>query len=50
MDNLPYYEKKDDEIIKQFIDEHPFAFLAGCDAEKNLLQRKSPYFIEQEGG
>ena len=33
MYGLPYYNEKNDEVIEQFIDEHPFAFLAGCDAE-----------------
>jgi transcriptional regulator len=50
MYNLPYYKEKDDEIIKQFIDEHPFAFLAGCDAENQPVATQVPVFIEQEGG
>jgi transcriptional regulator len=50
MYNLPYYKEKDDEVIKQFVDEHPFAFLTGCDAENKPVATQVPVFIEQEGG
>jgi transcriptional regulator len=50
MYDLPYYKEKNDNVIKQFIDEHPFAFLAGCDAENKPVATQIPVFIEQEGG
>jgi transcriptional regulator len=50
MYDLPFYKEKNAEIIKQFIDEHPFAFLAGCDAKNRPVATQVPVFIEQEGG
>ena len=50
MYDLPYYKEKNDEVIKQFIDEHPFAFLAGCDEENRPIATQVPVFIEQEEG
>lgn len=49
MYDLPYYKEKNEEVIKQFIDEHPFAFLAGCDAENRPVATQVPVFIEREG-
>ena len=50
MYDLPYYKEKNDKVIKQFMDEHPFAFLAGCDAENKPVVTQVPVFIEQENG
>ena len=49
MYDLPYYKEKNDNVVKQFIDEHPFAFLTGCDAENKPVATQVPVFIEQEG-
>ena len=49
MYNLPYHKEKNDEIVKQFIDAHPFAFLTGCDAENKPVATQIPIFIEQDG-
>jgi transcriptional regulator len=48
MYDLPYHKEKDDKVIKQFIDDHPFAFLAGCDADNKPVATQVPIFIEQE--
>lgn len=50
MYDLPCYKEKDYEVIKQFIDDHPFAFLSGCDAENKPVATQIPVFIEQEEG
>ncbi|MEO8146067.1 MAG: FMN-binding negative transcriptional regulator [Bacteroidia bacterium] len=50
MYDLPYYKEKNDKVIKQFIDENPFAFLTGCDAENKPVATQVPVFIEQEDG
>jgi transcriptional regulator len=50
MYDLPYYKEKSEEVIKQFIDENPFAFLSGCDVENKPVATQVPVFIEQEGG
>ena len=49
MYDLPYYKEKNDNVVKQFIDEHPFAFLTGCDEENKPVATQVPVFIEQEG-
>jgi transcriptional regulator len=48
MYNLPYFKEKDEEVIKQFIREHPFAFLAGCDAENKPVATQVPVFIDEK--
>ncbi|MEO5673317.1 MAG: FMN-binding negative transcriptional regulator [Chitinophagales bacterium] len=50
MYDLPYYKEKNDNEIKKFIDEHPFAFLAGCDAENKPVATQLPVFIETVDG
>lgn len=50
MYDLPYYKEKNDNEINKFIDEHPFAFLAGCDAENKPVATQVPVFIETEDG
>lgn len=50
MYDLPYHKEKDYEIIKRFIDDHPFAFLSGCDAENKPVATQVPVFIEEKGG
>ncbi len=50
MYDLPYHKEKNDKVVKQFIDEHPFAFLTGCDAENKPVATQVPVFIEQEDG
>jgi transcriptional regulator len=49
MYDLPYFKEKDENVIKEFIDNHPFAFLTGCDAENKPVATQVPVFIEQEG-
>jgi len=50
MYDLPYHKERNEEIIKQFIDEHRFAFLIGCDAQNRPVATQVPVFIEQESG
>jgi len=49
MYDLPYYKEKDENVIKEFIDKYPFAFLTGCDAQNKPVATQVPVFIEQEG-
>ncbi len=49
MYNLPYYKEKNKQVIKEFVDQHPFAFLAGCDSEKPVATQV-PVFIEEHDG
>jgi transcriptional regulator len=50
MYNLPYYKEKNPEVIKEFIESHPFAFLMGCDMEKRPVATQVPVFIEEQDG
>jgi transcriptional regulator len=49
MYDLPYFKEQDENVIIEFIDQHPFAFLSGCDAENKPVATQVPVFIEQEG-
>ena len=50
MYDLPYHKEKNDSVVKEFIDQHPFAFLIGCDAENKPAATQVPVFLEQEDG
>jgi len=50
MYNLPYYKEKDPKVIKEFIDQHPFAFVSGCDSENKPVATQVPVFIEEHDG
>lgn len=47
MYDLPYHKDKNPEVVKEFIDQHPFAFLTGCDAENKPVATQVPVFIEE---
>jgi len=50
MYDLPYYKEKNEQVIKEFIDVHPFAFLAGSDSENNPVATQLPVFLEERNG
>jgi transcriptional regulator len=50
MYDLPYHKEKDDLVIKAFVDQYPFAFLTGCDAENKPVVTQIPVFIEEKDG
>lgn len=50
MYNLPYYKEKDEQKVLDFIHEHPFAFIAGCDEVGKPVATQIPVFIEQKEG
>ncbi len=47
---LPFYKEKDPKVIRQFIDDHPFAFISGCDADGKPVATQVPVFIIEEHG
>src|SRR5690348_16340341 len=49
MYDLSYFKENDENVIKEFIDKHPFAFLTGCDSENKPVATQVPVFIEKEG-
>lgn len=50
MYDLPYHKERNEQVIFEFIDQHPFALLAGCDHEHKPVATQLPVFIEQTGG
>jgi transcriptional regulator len=50
MYNLPYHKEENEQVIREFILEYPFAFLTGCDAENKPVATQVPLFIEEKEG
>ena len=50
MYDLPYHKEKNEKVIRQFIDEHPFAFIAGCDENNKPVATQIPVFVEERDG
>lgn len=50
MYNLPYHKEKNPQIVREFIDQHPFAFLTGCDSENKPVATQVPLLIEKRDG
>ena len=50
MYNLPYYKEQNEQVIKEFIAQHPFAFLSGCNSENKPIATQVPVFIEEKDG
>jgi transcriptional regulator len=50
MYQIPYYKEKDQKVVLEFIHEHPFAFLTGCDEDQKPVATQIPIFIEEKAG
>jgi len=50
MYNLPYFKENEQEVVLQFMREHPFAFLSGVDAENKPVATQIPVFIDEKDG
>ena len=50
MYNLPHHKEENEEVIKDFIKQYPFAFLIGCDSENRPIATQIPVFIEEIDG
>lgn len=50
MYNLSYHKEQNKQVIKEFIDKYPFAFLTGCDSENKPIVTQVPVFIEEHDG
>jgi transcriptional regulator len=48
MYDLPHHKEQNAQVIKEFIDKHPFAFLTGCDREYKPVVTQVPVFIEEK--
>ncbi len=50
MYDLPYHKERNPQVVKEFIDQHPFALLTGCDGENKPVATQVPVFIEERNG
>lgn len=50
MYKLPYYNEEDEEIVKQFVRDNPFAFLSGVDENNKPVATQIPMFIDEKDG
>ena len=50
MYDLPYFKEKDEEIVKQFMREHPFTFISGCNEKNEPIATQVPVFIDEKEG
>ncbi len=50
MYNLPYHKEHDEQVIAEFIERYPFAFLTGCDSESKPVATQVPVFMEEKEG
>ena len=50
MYDLPYHKERRSEVIKSFIETHPFAVLTGCDPQGRPVITQVPLFLEEADG
>lgn len=50
MYNLPYHKEQNEQVVKEFIDQYPFAFLTGCDSENKPIATQVPVFMAEVNG
>ena len=50
MYDLPYHKAQNEQVIKEFVDQYPFAFLTGCNSENKPVATQIPVFIEEKNG
>jgi transcriptional regulator len=50
MYDLPYHKEKNEAVINEFIAQHPFAFLSGCDSENKPVATQVPVFMDEREG
>ena len=50
MYKLPHFTEKDQRIVMDFIHQHPFAFMCGCDENRKPVATQIPVFIEERDG
>jgi len=50
MYNLPYYKEQNQQIIDEFLEQHPFAFLTGCDSDNKPVATQVPLSVIVRNG
>lgn len=48
MYNLPYFKEKDQGLVKEFMHQHPFITLCGCDNAGNPVVTQVPVLLREE--
>jgi transcriptional regulator len=50
MYNIPHFKEQDQKVFLDFIHQHPFAFITGCDENNKPVATQIPVFIEDREG
>jgi transcriptional regulator len=50
MYNIPHFKEQDQKVVLDFIHQHPFAFITGCDENNKPVATQIPVFIEEING
>lgn len=50
MYDIPYYKEPNVQAINDFMSEHPFIFMTGCDVENKPLATQVPVLVEERNG
>jgi len=50
MYNLSYFKENDGKTVRQFMRQHPFIFLTGCDIDSKPVATQVPVFIDEKEG
>jgi transcriptional regulator len=50
MYNLPYFKEEDKEVVLAFMQQHPFVFLSGVNADNKPVATQVPVFIDEKDG
>jgi transcriptional regulator len=50
MYSLPYFKEKDQGLVKEFMHQHPFITLCGCDTAGNPVATHVPVLLREENG
>lgn len=50
MYNLPHHKEENEQVINEFMQQYPFVFLSGCNADNKPIATQVPVFVEMHGG
>lgn len=50
MYNFSYFKEDDKQVLLQFLNDHPFAFLTGSDSKGNQVATQIPFLVQQRDG
>lgn len=50
MYKLPYFTEESEEVVKQFVRDHPFALITGCSGSGEPVATQVPLFIDEKDG